>query len=453
MFGSRRSLTLSPPAAATSSEAEDRPEQRLVEALDGLRAARLAGAALPEGRVGHALGDLLRLLEEDSRRDLAATVAVASEASEAAANIGWMTHDIAEMASSTSSISGAVEELAASIAQLSQTSGASAMEAEAARDGMRGCIAQMRRGSDAMAVISTGVAGIGERLGSLEEAVAQIAAMAGTIETISRQTNLLALNATIEAARAGAAGAGFAVVAGEVKSLSGQTAQATEQIRQRVGTLVTGMRAIAKAVEDSCLAVGEGHDTIRGVEAGIETVGAQIDGITDNMRALAEVLGQQQGATNSIAVSVGDIAGKAAKSKGEIAAVLERLTGAEQTAQACFDRAAGRPIAAYPLVRFPADAAAWKRRLAAVLVGAAPAREETAVLGERIARRHCETAAAGAPAATAFLQAEHKAHAEALRLVRAVAARRWDEATPAFMACEAALAAAVAAAGTLAGAA
>ena len=51
----------------------------------------------------------------------------------------------------------------------------------------------------------------------------------GAIMTISSQTNLLALNASIEAARAGEAGRGFAVVAEEIRQLSEQTQEASNQ--------------------------------------------------------------------------------------------------------------------------------------------------------------------------------------------------------------------------------
>lgn len=69
------------------------------------------------------------------------------------------------------------------------------------------------------------------------DSIAEIDKAVELILSISDQTNLLSLNASIEAARAGEAGRGFAVVAEEIRSLSEQSAEGAEMIKNLAKTI------------------------------------------------------------------------------------------------------------------------------------------------------------------------------------------------------------------------
>lgn len=442
MFAMRRPDDAKGSIATHASIQTGSTPEDLVAAIDQLIRDKLHSNVMIDGPISEALFKLVALVQTANTRQVIAVTDLGKEATEAAVNIGWLSHDFSEVAQSTVSISSAVEEMATSIAELSTVSAESAMQTENARDTMRSCINDSRAAVEVMTNIQTQSSKIGDQVTVLQSAVDQIGEMATSIDSIARQTNLLALNATIEAARAGEAGRGFAVVAAEVKTLSVETGKATQEIRSRVEALTREMREIRHAVTDSLKSVASGSAVVTQVGTIIESMGDEVSEVAERIRGLSNVLEQQRAATTEITQNVVRISEKAVKSKDEVQKIGKRLEDCEDILRKAFE-SAELPIARPALIRMGSDILAWKRQLAQILLGAtpAPAAGPQLPMGNVLAEAEAASRAAGTSALAAELaQALSEAQTQGAKMVDEVRNHNWGDATPAYIACDAAIA-------------
>lgn len=135
------------------------------------------------------------------------------------------------------------------------------------------------------AAVASAVEGAG-RVGDMHRAMADIRASADAIGTIIKgideiafQTNILALNVAVEAARAGEAGAGFAVVANEVRALSQRAAAAA--------------RDSAERIDDSIARSRRGAELSDEVARSLAAIGERSGRVDDLVRQIAEAIREQ----------------------------------------------------------------------------------------------------------------------------------------------------------------
>lgn len=172
-----------------------------------------------------------------------------------------------------------------------------------------------------------------ETVGRMREQARQIRGVSQWIGQIADQTQLLALNAAIEASRAGEAGQGFAIVAGEIRKLAEESATALQRIDRLIAGMEGGVASVVgQTAEQEQLA---GREAVKGAAANAAL--DRIDGaVGETARAVEEIaagIELQTGRTDeaqSTARQVGTVAGRIADDARQAAAAIQEQTAAIQ---------------------------------------------------------------------------------------------------------------------------
>ena len=152
---------------------------------------------------------------------------LAAGAHQTTAAAGQVSSASQSLAEGSTEQAASLEETSASLEEISSMTKRNAENAQRAKE----LAATARHAAD---IGVTDMRAMKTAMDGIKASSDDIAKIIKTIDEIAFQTNILALNAAVEAARAGEAGAGFAVVAEEVRNLAQRSAQAAKETAGKI---------------------------------------------------------------------------------------------------------------------------------------------------------------------------------------------------------------------------
>jgi len=223
------------------------------------------------GQLGSSMTTMINNLKED-RADIASSAGVLDDAA--------------------SQVSSALEEISAAMEEIYSQAKTTADNASEVNNISKDTSTAASSSNSQMQELVTS-------MNELTTSAKEIAKTIKVIDDIAFQTNLLALNAAVEAARAGEAGAGFAVVAEEVRNLAERSAQAAKETANLIEGPLKGIDAAALIANNTAESLGA---IVGKIQTMSELMGQisiasdeQVEGITQVNSGLTQIDNGAQG--------------------------------------------------------------------------------------------------------------------------------------------------------------
>ncbi|QLY25600.1 methyl-accepting chemotaxis protein [Bdellovibrio sp. KM01] len=218
------------------------------------------------------------------------------------------------ISSNTTSTAAALEEIVATMEDLTQTvrknSDSSTEAAKISKDGEEAVLYGQEKIHSLISVMS--------EISTNSKKITEILVM---IDDIAFQTNLLALNAAVEAARAGEQGKGFAVVADAVRALAQKSAEAAKEIsglineantksQTGVGLAADSEKSLKAIVENTNRVFQLIQEVAQGSQEqshGIEQVKQALTSIDESLQGVAASMGNVTSASEDMQNQAGEL--------------------------------------------------------------------------------------------------------------------------------------------------
>lgn len=231
----------------------------------------------------------------------------------------------------------AIDQMAASIQEVSEHSEQSANVAHTARENAEQGTKAVQDTIQGMQRIRDQVQENAKRIKRLGESSQEVGEIVQLIGDIADRTSILALNASIQAAMAGDAGKGFAVVAEEVERLAERANLATKQIETLIKAIQSETSEAIAAMEDCTKEVVEGSQIAMQAGEALDEIDSVSKELADLLQSISRVTRQQAGSAEAIAKSMNEISGVTQRTAAGTKHTAESVNGLVTLADTLYD--------------------------------------------------------------------------------------------------------------------
>ncbi len=173
--------------------------------------------------------------------------------------------------------------------------------------------------------VSTTIYEANEIFQAMEKKMGEVADIAAQLNNISFSTTILSLNASIEAARAGAAGAGFDVVATEMRDLSNNSNMFSEQVSDVVKEILGQVEKTAAQFMDSTQALKESEAAMDELQGSFARLMERFDALYGNIETQNSSVNQVNAIFSDLKSRVLGMKQYSADNKDAVAAIIDAM--------------------------------------------------------------------------------------------------------------------------------
>lgn len=260
------------------------------------------------GAVADSLNEMLRTLNHLLLEVRYATEVVSRSAAELQMSAWRLSAGAQQQERQVSDISSTIQDMAASVQQVSDNA---ATAAGVARDALE----ITSEGREAVESAVQGMNTVREmvlqsarKIKHLGESGQEIGEIVQLISDFASRTNLLALNASIEAVRAGENGRGFSAVAQEIRNLANNSAEAARQVAAKIKGIQNETNAVVVSMEQSTQQVVAQSELISHAGSALQAMDTITQRIVQHIEGISSAASQQANASGFVARSMSDIA-------------------------------------------------------------------------------------------------------------------------------------------------